>query len=742
MSKLDRLEALFKHKHGNIGKLSHSSERSALNNEDKKYNKIVYDNEIRQANLYNQSVMPDPAKDIGISFKINQYVIRLTQILGNKVELEKILSAQFAAKVPLTKLRGTTREAQIIGEFFKKSDSIATYNELMSYINTFGGDIKTDDSFRQQIYNTALNPLVQLLLTTAALYPPFFQSVPPPTNVGTPTEKTDERKVYETAREQSLGCYSLYSVMASNINNLIFKPITKEDVETYIVNEKVRIIFTENPLAPQPAPAPAPQPDPLAPQPVGPIQPAPQPVGPINPDDENLMDEIIANYEQQLNPPRFLLKSEFLEAYNAFKPQLDARFLPLRGQAKDAFTQNLKNRIREVLAANGLDPDLKRSGPNIQSLEDAYADAQGQQAAPAPQPPAPQPQPPAPQPQQQTPQRQAYIDDGGTQQPNQIPELNQGESASVFQRVKEIENRLGTVLAPNQGDGRILYDELPAQIQNKLRRMGTQDELPEDTAIQDSLLPFLNEIKQRRQYWGNQRQPQVQSAELYGLGREGNDRILTHILDYENLARRQVKPEDSESLMAIKPELKQNPKKTMELVGRLNEMRKNEPNSWGKEPLEMKQGMRKRALEMPSIMEFDPKAEALKRYGKIMSGGCSDCAMRGGMDNSEQDWSGYGEVDNEENTPFKRMIIGMPNPFAPKNPPSSQPAPFLPYNDNFDDEEDLKHFKNIFLGEAPFYAEQEKPIDLDAHADAIRKNNENYKVNTGRMNKVKYTNVY
>jgi hypothetical protein len=733
MSKLDRLEALFKHKHSNIGKLSHSSERAALNNEDKKFNKIVYDNEIKQANLYNQSVMPDPAKDIGVSFKINQYVIRLSQILGTKSELEKVLSAQFSAGVPLTKLRGTTREAQVIGEFFKKSDSIATFNELISYINTFGNDIRTDDSFRQQIYNSSINPLVDLFNATAALYPAFFQSVPPPTNVGKPEEKTDERKVYETVRQQSLGCYSVYSLMASNLNNYIFRPITKEEVEKYIVKENIKAIFTENPLAPQPAPAPAPL-DPLAPQPA-PLPPAPAVLPVLEADNEGVMDEIIVNYEQQQNPPRLLLKSDFMAAYEAFKPQLDARFKPLKGQAKNTFTENLKNRIRETLAVEGFDPDLKRSPAAIQALEQAYAQ-RGGPAQPAPQPA----QPVGPAPQQQTPARQAFIDNGGTPQPNQIPELNQGESASVFQRVKEIENRLGVVLAPNQGDGKILYDELPAQIQNKLRRMGTQDELPEETAIQDSLLPFLNQIKQQRQYWGNQQQPPVQSAELYGLGREGNDRILTHILDYENLARRQVKPEDYDSLMAIKPELKQNPKKTMELVGRLNEMRKNEPNSWGKEPIEIKQGMRKRALEMPMINEFDPKAEALKRYGKIMSGGCADCSMRGGMNNSEQDWSGYGEVDNEENTPFKRHIIGMPNPFAPKNPPSSQPAPFLPYNENFDDEEDLKHFKNIFLGEAPFYAEQEKPIDLDAHADAIRKNNENYKVNTGKMKSVKYTN--
>jgi hypothetical protein len=137
-------------------------------------------------------------------------------------------------------------------------------------------------------------------------------------------------------------------------------------------------------------------------------------------------------------------------------------------------------------------------------------------------------------------------------------------------------------------------------------------------------------------------------------------------------------------------------------------------------------------------MEFDPKAEALKK-GKIMSGGCDTCGLRGGMDNREWRYSGYGEVANEEDTPFKRMLGGMPNPFAPK---TTQQAlrPLLPYNASFDEEDDRDYYNEVLPEEGSHYAELEKPVDLDDFADAIRKNNENYKVATGKMKSVKYRN--
>ena len=123
-----------------------------------------------------------------------------------------------------------------------------------------------------------------------------------------------------------------------------------------------------------------------------------------------------------------------------------------------------------------------------------------------------------------------------------------------------------------------------------------------------------------------------------------------------------------------------------------------------------------------------------------MSGGCDTWgSMRGGMDNREWKYSGYGEVMNEEDTPFKRMLGGMVNPFAPRLP-EQKLQPFLPYNAAFDDEDDKDYYNEILPEENTHYVELEKPVDMDAFADQIRKNNENYKVMTGKMKNVKYKN--
>lgn len=213
---MDRLQALLNGRKPHVRdpitkeKVNHATERARLNNADRYFNQKVYDNELKQANLYNQTSMPDTAKDVGVGFKINVYVIRLTQLLGQKQELNTMLLNFFTAGVSLSKLRGTTREAQTATDFFKKGEILATYNELMTYIKTFGQEIINDQSFQSQMFNSSFNPLTQLMTETANLYPAFFDLMKPPTNVGQPTENESERKIYETAREQSIGCYSLF----------------------------------------------------------------------------------------------------------------------------------------------------------------------------------------------------------------------------------------------------------------------------------------------------------------------------------------------------------------------------------------------------------------------------------------------------------------------------------------------------------------------------------------------------
>lgn len=367
---MDRLQELLKARDKPFEKVSHAIERSRLNNEDRKYNQIVYDNELKQANLYNQSSMPNTGKDIGVGFKINVYVIRLTQLLSVKADLEKALSTFFATGMSVQRLRGATREAQVATDFFRKADILSTYNELMLYIKTYAQDIINDDAFKAQVFNTSFNPLIQLFLDTASLYPTFFNQLPAPSMSRTipPVERAEERKVYETAREQSIGCYSLLNTMATFMNNLIFRPIVKDDVSKYISDNNVKEIFKKNPQAPEPIapqqpPEQAPQ-DPNAPPP--PIAPA-LPV--LNPDDDRIITGIVENYMQTVN--RILFRHSSNDAQDAIDAVLP-NFQPLDAVANRAVVRNVKTKIGEIRTALGLPDKSKPTQANIQTAEQAY----------------------------------------------------------------------------------------------------------------------------------------------------------------------------------------------------------------------------------------------------------------------------------------------------------------------------------------------------------------------------------
>jgi len=760
---MDRLQALLNGRTPtvkdpkSVNQVSHAVERSRLNNADRHFNQIVYDNELKQANLYNQSAMPNTGKDIGVSFKINVYVIRLTQLLGIKGDLEKTLTNYFATGVSVQRLRGTTRESQVATDFFKKADILSTYNELMLYIKTYAQDIISDDAFKAQVFNTSFNPLIQLLQDTSALYPSFFNSLPAPSNVGLPTEKKDERKIYETVREQCLGCYSLFNTMAGFMNNMIFRPIVKEDVSKYISDNRVAVVFSRNPLAPQAAQAPIVPGQPIVPaQPGGQLgQPGGQPGGQpaqavlptLDPADVASITQIVEDYQAQLG--RFLFIRSSTDPQDALNAS-QANYEPYTAAIRKTAIANIKLKIQEIRTAVGLPATARQNtGTNLNEAQLAYQAFQQQQqgqAAPVPPQPAPVPPQPAPQPaqapaRQLTAPQQAYADAGGTQQPNQIPDLSLQQTAEVFSLIKQLEDTNQRPLTPTMADGRVLFQSLPQDIQDALMRVGTGNELPDtDTAVQDNLLPFLNNIFQQRKAWGQQQQPRVRQETLYGLGRERNNNLIENaILDFESMARRQAREQDKDTIMGMSPSLEGLDPKVRLMINRMRNDRKNEPNMFGKGKHEYKQGIIQRASILPIFEEFEPKAEALKR-GKIMSGGCDTCSLRGGMGNTEWNYAGYGEVMNEEDTPFKRMLGGIRNPFAPSIPISTQPHKFLPYDSTFSDEEDNDYYDEVVGGEEGHYAELEAPVDMDANADAIRKNNENYKVMTGKMKNVKYKN--
>lgn len=765
---MDRLQALLNGRKPNVkdpvsvSKVNHATERSRLNNEDRKYNQIVYDNELKQANLYNQSIMPNSAKDIGISFKINVYIIKLTQLLGNKGELEKMLKNYFTVGVSIQKLRGTTKESQIATDFFKKGEILSTYNELMLYIKTFASDIIKDDSFKSQIYNSSFNPLTQLLNDTAGLYPNFFNSLPKPTNAGNPNENRSERKIYEVARDQCMGCYSLFRTMAEFIDNLIFRPIVKDDVSKYIKDNRVKATFESNPMATAPivpnipfnpaGPAVEPiqgdpfaLPDPQTPAPVGPVVVLP----PLNPDNPDMINDIITRYSNRIK--RYLLninnQNDSVQALNFSLPNYAKIPNPA---TKKVILKKIQERIAEIKTEKG----IQKKNQEAQAKSAWKADNPAGQAGPAQpvSPPAspqagPAPAPLFPQQRQFTATQQAYADAGGTETavPNaglpNIATLSPQQNAIVWQVYKTLEDTRDAVIPPNTQGATALYQALPQELQETIRRPqpdGSFD-IDEATAIQDDIIPYIQRIQQIRIAWANKQAPQADSATLYGLGKERNNNLVrNHILDFESMARRQARNGDLDTILELQPQLKGNENQIKMLIEKMRQERASEPNMWGKGKYENKQGIIQRASMLPHILEFDPKAEAFKR-GKVMSGGYYNNRFSNGMNNQEWNYAGYGEVMNEEDTPFKRMIGGMPNPFAPKIEDDKY-TKFLPYNSAFDDQDDQEYYNEILPVEQGHYYELEKPVDLDEQADQIRKNNENYKVMTGRMKNVKYRN--
>lgn len=770
---MDRLQALLNGRTPkvkdpvSVDKVNHATERARLNNEDRKYNKIVYDNEVKQANLYNQTAMPNTSKDIGVGFKVNVYVIKLTQLLGLKGELEKTLLNYFATGVSVQKLRGTTKEAQVATEFFKKGEILATFNELMLYIKTYANDIISDDDFKSQIYNSSFNPLIQLLLDTTALYPNFFSLIPPPSNAGLPTENAGERKIYETAREQCIGCYSLFNTMASFLNNSIFRPITKEDVSKYIQDNKVSQIFTRNRLATDPLVAPIPPPlfpinppqqgqpaQPAPPQPAPPQPAPPQPAPPaqpaVNVNDDAYITGLVEGKQAQLGRYLFIKSSNDISDIIAEVQQANPT---LTDAEKATLNKNIKNKIKEIRGRVGLPIQSQESQASINQATQLYQQNQGQQ---------PQGQP-APAPAGQTlrsiAEQEAPITDTDNvwnamdadilvQQLN-LNQFEIGDLRAVVRDtiavIKQLEDQKGRILrAKTPADvDEVLQSEAPATTTNLNRLIPVeQDRKDFIQAVIRGMRDIRIDYRDIKAHDDNRPDFLTSKAEntLYGLGRErNNDLVHNAILDFENMARRQAREGDYDTITELTPVLKGQEPKIRFMINKMRKERESEPNMWGKGKYENKQGLIKRAGQMPLVSEFEPKAEALKR-GKIMSGGCDTCHLRGGMDNREWRYSGYGEVVNEEDTPFKRMLGGMPNPFALPNNPPQTPRPLLPYNASFEDENDQDYYNEVLPEEGSHYAEIEKPVDLDDFADAIRKNNENYKVASGKMKSVKYRN--
>ena len=671
------------------------AERSALNTADARANRQVYQNEVRQANLYEQSTMPPTPQDVGVSFKIGSFVNKLSQLLSFKTDLYGQLQTLINLGQSPSRLLTDARLISISSDYFKMVEVIATYNELVNYISLYAPQMRASSDFANGVNTTYLLPMIALLKQTAQLYSSAFNNFPTG-NLG----PSKDREAYERFRKGSASGFATVMLMADNLTNAIYTGITRKQVDRYETNKQILSqVFAKNPLPVQPPPQP-PQPLPIVPQPIQPGgQPAPLPVQPVQP--------VPA-------PAGQAGVMDLLRAYNA--EQIQAGIQPPEvfntrrlGNAGALINDILRLGQAQQPPFNPSGNAIKKGLPVIRAELIAQAQAQqGQQGGPAPAPVQPvPPAPPSPRVQAQfSPEQQAFQQAGGTFADRQgastvIPELNQDESNEVWRIYKEFEIRRGDVIRPRLPDLRLLFAQLPQGLQDKLKKIGPPnlqgDEIPEDTAIQDSLVDWVRNIQQRRERFGQAQQPNVPSQDLYGQG-QGQRQYLEDRRYLGELAR-------------------ENPR-----------------------GVDMSQGRTKREKMMPFINEFDPKAEFLKRRGEIMAGG-----IEFGVNDNINDlvpyevYGGNSQLDDhEEMSAFKRRI-GMPNPFAPPRRVDTLPIRPVFASNATDIDESIVPYGDMFSGSRSGHEKEKAQYkDMDEDPDPIRITNENYKIFTGKQKAPKY----
>lgn len=746
---MDRLKALLgdqparQRDKSDRGGDSREKERSILNHADAKYNKQVYENEKRQADLYDQSQMPESSRDVGVSFKIGSFVNKISQLLSFKNDLFTQLQAliNLSTNPSPGRLLTDSRLISIATDYFKMTDIIANYNELVNYINLYAPQMKADEDFKSGINTTYLLPLLALLQQTANLYVAGFNAFP-----NTRQGNAIDRDAYERMRNASSSAYSTIMLMNDNLKNAIYQPISKQAVDKYESDKNVKSqVFGKNPFPvapivpdpnlPQPPPQPGGQPggqpavDPNAPQPGGqPAQPAQ--AGQLSQADAGQVLRAIATLAQGENRVPFV--SEATRVY-------DATDLGGRGiRAKGVITQIIGD-VREAL---NLKRNTKPGQKNDQVSAQAYTlSAQFFQELSQGQPPASlaqlagfqsriaQPAPPSP-PQQPAPAPVSPVIQPGSpqQQPAPAPlspviQPQQpgggpaGQPAfSTFRDVPQVANGsdnakgIAQVIIDNEVRNGAVFDgndpkdlskilavikQANPQLYTSIRDRGPGDILDDAEIMNGEIQPIMSAIKMykddqvQRGLVGNER-------DLFGLGRQRRE-----LEDRKYLAERA----------------------------------RGDPRV-----VDMSQGRERREKMMPFINEFSAPAEFLKRRGEVMSGGVVD-----GVNDNINDLMPYemygGNVDYddaEEQSAFKRRI-GMPNPFAYKSKMDTMPLRPVLSSNATDIDESLLPFQQMFSSvRGGFEKEKEKPKDMDENPDPIRITNENYKIFTGKQKAPKY----
>lgn len=230
-------------------------EMDDVKNYNRQQQQRVFDMEKRQVQGESESIKPIDAKDAGAAFKLQSYISKLQQILGQKADLFSQLQA--SPFTDLNQLKGTTKQSSLLTMIASKAEFLQAYNEMVSYVFLFFKDVQLDNRVKDRMYATYFSPLIDQMRQLGQQYPSLFATIPTPERAqieGQP--ETRQGKVYDLVRKELRDMYSLLNVASDNINDGIFRTIGAKDVAEYSRDNDVNRTFARNPPPPS-APVPS-----------------------------------------------------------------------------------------------------------------------------------------------------------------------------------------------------------------------------------------------------------------------------------------------------------------------------------------------------------------------------------------------------------------------------------------------------------------------------------------------------
>jgi hypothetical protein len=246
----DRLKKLLGMKEKRVPDMVREREMNDVRNYNRNQQARVFENEKRQVARYADTKAPESAKDIGATFKLQVYTLKLQSLLQAKQDAlsqMKLVIGTANKLNPQTGLPEITlgasqlrdaRLAPYINTAFGKAEILTTFNEMMSYINSYMSDVFTDDDLRDTVYTAYFTPLEEALTACADQYPPFYALLQI-RNVGGQKGRENDRNAKEIFKAQTVQVFSLLMTCAEKINIQALRPITAKDVSDYAEDNDV-----------------------------------------------------------------------------------------------------------------------------------------------------------------------------------------------------------------------------------------------------------------------------------------------------------------------------------------------------------------------------------------------------------------------------------------------------------------------------------------------------------------------